>query len=104
MILYRVFKKILAIGLVISSLLISTIAMPVAAETPVKAKVLIVFNQQPGAAEQALVRGLGGDIKYTYHLVPAIAALAHFPSLPVYAPLHHHYKWSMICTQESQEA
>jgi subtilisin family serine protease len=39
-----------------------------------KAKVIIAFQAQPGAGEEALVRDLGGSIKYTYHLVPAIAA------------------------------
>lgn len=37
-------------------------------------KVLIGFKEKPGPAEQALVKGFGGKIKYTYHLVPAIAA------------------------------
>lgn len=37
-------------------------------------KVLIGFAQQPGPAEEALVRGAGGAIKYTFHIVPAIAA------------------------------
>jgi subtilisin len=37
-------------------------------------KVLIEFKENPGPAEQALVKGAGGQIKYTYHLVPAIAA------------------------------
>lgn len=37
-------------------------------------KVIIGFTQQPGPAERALVRNVGGTIKYTYHLVPAIAA------------------------------
>jgi subtilisin family serine protease len=37
-------------------------------------KVLIGFKEKPGAAEQALVKGLGGKIKYTYNLIPAIAA------------------------------
>ena len=37
-------------------------------------KVIIGFMQQPGQAEEALVRNAGGTIKYTYHLVPAIAA------------------------------
>ncbi len=36
--------------------------------------VLIGFTQQPGPAEEALVHRAGGNIKYTYHLVPAIAA------------------------------
>ena len=38
------------------------------------ARVLIAFDRQPGPSEEALVRGAGGIIKYTYHLVPAIAA------------------------------
>lgn len=37
-------------------------------------KVLIGFKQKPGLAEQAVVQGAGGKIKYTYHLIPAIAA------------------------------
>ena len=39
-----------------------------------KVPVLIAFDRQPGPAEEALVRGAGGNIKYTYQLVPAIAA------------------------------
>jgi len=37
-------------------------------------KVLIGFKEKPGAAQQAMVRGVGGKIKYTYHIVDAIAA------------------------------
>ena len=37
-------------------------------------KVLIGFKEKPGPAEQALVKGLGGKIKYTYNIIPAIAA------------------------------
>jgi len=37
-------------------------------------KVLIGFNEKPGAAQQAMVRVAGGQIKYTYHIVDAIAA------------------------------
>lgn len=47
---------------------------PIVPDAAGNAKVLIGFQQRPGAAEEALVRGLGGKIKYTYHLVPAIAA------------------------------
>jgi len=39
-----------------------------------RTEVIIGFKGQPGPAEQALVRGAGGSIKYTYTLVPAIAA------------------------------
>ncbi|MDP2630989.1 MAG: S8 family serine peptidase, partial [Candidatus Uhrbacteria bacterium] len=45
-----------------------------AANAPQKVDVLIGFTQTPGLNEQALVRGQGGVIKYSYHLVPAIAA------------------------------
>ena len=37
-------------------------------------KVLIGFKEKPGAAQQAMVKGAGGKIKYTYHIVDAIAA------------------------------
>jgi subtilisin len=37
-------------------------------------KVLIGFKEKPGPPEQALVKGLGGKIKYTYNIIPAIAA------------------------------
>ncbi len=49
-------------------------ASPAAAQPPEMVKVLIGFDRQPGPAEKAIVRGAGGTIKYTYHLVPAIAA------------------------------
>ena len=39
-----------------------------------KARVLIGFTQRPGPAEQALVRGVGGKVRYAYHIVNAIAA------------------------------
>jgi subtilisin len=35
---------------------------------------LIGFKEKPGAAQQAMVKGVGGKIKYTYHIVDAIAA------------------------------
>ena len=39
-----------------------------------KVPVFIGFTDQPGPAEEALVRRAGGDIRYTYTLVRAIAA------------------------------
>lgn len=41
---------------------------------PERIRVLIGFQNIPGPAEQALVRAHGGVIKYSYHLVPGIAA------------------------------
>jgi len=37
-------------------------------------KVLIGFKQKPGSAEQEVVKSVGGKIKYTYHIIPAISA------------------------------
>ncbi len=37
-------------------------------------KLLIGFKGKPGPAEQAMVNSMGGKIKYTYHLVDAMAA------------------------------
>ena len=47
---------------------------PVASQAPDRLDVLIGFDRPPGAAAENLVRGFGGSIKHTYHLVPAIAA------------------------------
>ena len=55
----------------IAALTVSTAAAAAPAQ---KVSVLIAFTRQPGPAEEALVRRAGGKIKYTYHLVPAIAA------------------------------
>ena len=53
----------------------------VAAPAPSRVAVIIGFNQQPGPPEQALVRQAGGTIKYTYHLVSAIAATVPEPAI-----------------------
>ena len=37
-------------------------------------KLLVGFKGKPGPAEQAMVNSMGGKIKYTYHLVDAMAA------------------------------
>lgn len=42
--------------------------------TPEKVKVLIGFTDMPGSAEEALVKAFGGNISYTYTLIPSIAA------------------------------
>ncbi len=39
-----------------------------------RVRVIIGFRNQPGAGEQALIRGAGGTVRHTYWLVPAIAA------------------------------
>ncbi len=57
------------------------LASPAWGQQPERVKVLIAFGRQPGPAEQALVRGMGGSVKYTYHLVPAIAATLPEPAI-----------------------
>jgi subtilisin len=47
-----------------------------------KVKVFIGFTKTPGASEQALVRAFGGEIEYTYEIVPAIAAELPEQALP----------------------
>jgi len=64
----------IAICAVLAAILSGLLAGPAWGQPPDRVKVLIAFRSQPGPAEQALVRGLGGSVKYTYHLVPAIAA------------------------------
>jgi subtilisin len=49
-------------------------AVPAAAEPAGRIDMLIGFHWPPGTAEQAMVRGAGGDITHTFHLVPVIAA------------------------------
>jgi subtilisin len=56
-------------------------ASPAWGQQPERVKVLIAFARQPGPAEQALIRGMGGSVKYTYHLVPAIAATLPEPAI-----------------------
>ena len=62
-------------------ILAGLIVSPAMGQPPEKVKVLIGFTHQPGPAEEALVRGVGGAIKYTYHLVPAIAATLPEPAI-----------------------
>lgn len=61
-------------GIAVVLVVLLALAIPVSAQQPGRINVLIGFAQKPGAAEQALVRAHGGRIKYTYHLVNAIAA------------------------------
>jgi subtilisin family serine protease len=49
-------------------------ALSLAAANPQKVDVFVVFEQTPGMAEQGLVKRFGGEISYSYTLVPAIAA------------------------------
>jgi subtilisin family serine protease len=71
----------IAIRILLVAVLSGLLAGPAWGQQPERVKVLIAFRNQPGPAEQALVRGMGGAVKYTYHLVPAIAATLPEPAI-----------------------
>ncbi len=66
-----------AIGLVaaLSVLMLLATGMPAATSAaPDRVDVIIAFHSNPGPADEALVRGLGGRVKGSYTIVPAVAA------------------------------
>jgi len=68
-------KKLIFIAAIITALMVSLTGTTMAvAERPEMVNVLIGFDRQPGPSEEGIVHGAGGSVKYTYHLVPAIAA------------------------------
>lgn len=71
------------VGLLVIPFVSAVLAIPANdnAGGPERVPVLIGFSQTPGRSEQALVRGHGGVIKYSYHLVPAIAAWLPEPAI-----------------------
>jgi subtilisin family serine protease len=44
------------------------------AEPLAPVRVIVTFHQPPGASQQMLIRNLGGVVRHTYDLVPAVAA------------------------------
>ena len=80
-------RKISAIAscIFLVAILSGLLAGPALGQQPERVKVLIAFGRQPGPAEEALVRGMGGSVKYTYHLVPAIAATLPEPAISALA-------------------
>jgi subtilisin len=71
----------LATCVLLVALLSGLFAHPAWGQQPERVKVLVAFGHQPGPAEEALVRGMGGSVKYRYHLVPAIAATLPQPAI-----------------------
>lgn len=66
----RAVLRVLSVGV-----LVSTASFPLLrAQAPERVDVLITFRDLPGSADGESVRGMGGQIKFIYHLVPAIAA------------------------------
>ncbi|MBE9593144.1 MAG: protease inhibitor I9 family protein, partial [Proteobacteria bacterium] len=50
-------------------------------ETKTKEPAIIGFKSTPGHADKAMVRGHGGDIKYSYTIINAIAAKLPEPAI-----------------------
>jgi subtilisin len=71
----KIFAAVL-VGVLVISCVSAALAIPANdnAAGLERVPVLIGFSRVPGPSEQALVRGRGGVIKYSYHLVPGIAA------------------------------
>jgi len=69
-------KRVFAIAtrVLLVAILSGLMASPALGQQPERVRVLIGFTHQPGPPEEMLVRGVSGTIRYTYHLVPAIAA------------------------------
>ena len=68
-------KRLGVIAAMAVAMLFGGSALPATtAQAAARVPVLIAFDRQPGPAEDGLVRGAGGAVKYTYHLVAAIAA------------------------------
>ena len=65
-------KSAVVCGIVLMLLLVFSSAA--LAAPPEKVDVIIGFDRPPGQSEEGLVRGFGGELKYTYNIVPAIAA------------------------------
>lgn len=68
----------------VAAFLAATFTPPAMAQpgnAPERVPVFIGFSNMPGNSEEALVRALGGDVKYRYWIVPAIAATLPEPAI-----------------------
>lgn len=74
-------KRNTVVTLVFGAVLLLTAALVQAAPVDT-VNVLIGFDRTPGPNEQALVRAFGGNIKFSYHIIPAIAASVPQTALP----------------------
>jgi subtilisin family serine protease len=77
-------KKIVAILMAMMLVISVTVALAGSAadkDTKTKEPVIIGFKSTPGHADKAVVRGHGGDIKYSYTIINAIAAKLPEPAI-----------------------
>ncbi len=59
---------------IVAVIVLLAAGVPVAGAQPDRLDVIISFDSPPGPAEEALVRGIGGTVKGSYSIVPAMAA------------------------------
>jgi subtilisin family serine protease len=77
-------KKIVAILMAMIMVISVTVVLAGSAadnDTKPKEPVIIGFESTPGPADKAIVRGHGGDIKYSYTIINAIAAKLPEPAI-----------------------
>ena len=77
-------KKIVAILMAMLMVISVTVVLAGSAadnDTKTKEPVIIGFESTPGHADKAMVRGHGGDIKYSYTIINAIAAKLPEPAI-----------------------
>jgi PKD repeat protein len=77
-------KKIVAILMAMIMVISVTVVLAGSAadnDTKTKEPVIIGFKSTPGPADKAMVRGHGGDIKYSYTIINAIAAKLPEPAI-----------------------
>ena len=77
-------KKIVAILMVMIMVISVTVVLAGSAadnDTKTKEPVIIGFESTPGHADKAMVHGHGGDIKYSYTIINAIAAKLPEPAI-----------------------
>ena len=67
-------SKTCALILILASLAMTGIMFGQAGGGDNRQAVIIGFRQQPGPGEAAFVRALGGSVRHTYRIIPAIAA------------------------------
>ena len=80
-------RQIFFTALLAAVVLAAQAGAPAIAQAPERIDVLIGFDRAPGAAERAVVSGLGGRIKHSYRIVNAVAA--NIPAAAVSALLNN---------------
>ena len=97
------FSQKLFSGFVAAVLFVAGAALPFpnasVAGSPDEAGILLLFDRAPGPEEHALVQDFGGQVKYTFHLIPGLA-VANVPSTA--CPGLSRNPHVLICTSDGE--